>query len=521
MRNVTIWSVSTDILPMISTSDNRRMILRWNLLAGLTSSAVSAVVGLLAVPFYLKYLGVEAYGLVGFYAAAQGFLAILDVGLTPTMNREAARAQTTGHVDEARDLLRSLCTVTWSSSTVIAACFLVSSDYLATHWLESNGLSTDSIRVAVVMFGIVIAVRWPMGVYVGALLGSQRVVWLSSINIAMTIISNGGAVLALHFYNPSIKTFFGWMLLANITWIFLIRFAAWSALGGLNTPARPSLTALRSVWKFSLGMAITGMIGAVLTYSDRLFVSRMLPLEALGRYTIATQLAAVTALFVVPTINVIFPALTRLFLAEDEAGLENAYRNGTKMLAAVLFPMATFLAAFAAPILMLWTGNAGIARDAAPILQLLLLGNALNGVMYFPYSLQMAVGASHLTAIMAAFLLAILVPALYLLTARYGAIGAAAAWALINILYLIAGTPLTHRFYLKGKGLAWLSSDVLVPLLISLLAVVTAAWLLARTNLPPLTQIVLGGLSIPFAIATVVATSPGLTAHVRNILQRR
>ena len=480
---------------------------------------VSAAVALLATPFYLRYLGLEAYGIVGFYAAVQGFLAILDVGFTPTMNREAAKAHATGEMNGARSLLRSLSAVTWSGALAIAVIFFISAHYVATHWLQAKGLSSESIRDAVAMLGFVIAVRWPMGVYTGALLGSQRVVALSTINIVMSIVSSGGAILVLHAYSPTIEAFFGWMLLANIVWMSLIRLAAWRALGGIGG-AKLSMHALRQVWKFSMGMAATGILGAILTYSDRLVVSRMLPLEALGRYAVATQLAAVTALLVMPTVNVVYPALTRLLLSEQAEALEQMYRSGTRMLGAVLFPLATLLGAFAVPILALWTGDAVMAREVAPVLQVLLIGNALNGVMYFPYSLQMAAGASHFTTATAATLLIVLVPALYLLTWRYGAAGAAAAWALTNAIYVIIAT-LTHRFFLRGNGFSWLCGDVLLPLLVAVATVGSAGWLLAKTTLPPALQVGVGSATVLVSVAVVVGMSSGLKVHMRSLLPRR
>jgi hypothetical protein len=56
-----------------------------NYLAGLSNSIWSALVTLAVVPFYLKYLGIEAYGLVGFLVFTQGIVQLLDVGLGPTI----------------------------------------------------------------------------------------------------------------------------------------------------------------------------------------------------------------------------------------------------------------------------------------------------------------------------------------------------------------------------------------------------------------------------------------------------
>ena len=43
------------------------------------------------VPLYIKYMGPEAYGLVGFFAMLQAWFNLLDMGLTPTIARETAR----------------------------------------------------------------------------------------------------------------------------------------------------------------------------------------------------------------------------------------------------------------------------------------------------------------------------------------------------------------------------------------------------------------------------------------------
>ena len=62
-----------------------------NVTVGLASSIGAALLGLAVVPLYLKYLGLEAYGLIGFFATIQALFLILDMGMSPTMNREIAR----------------------------------------------------------------------------------------------------------------------------------------------------------------------------------------------------------------------------------------------------------------------------------------------------------------------------------------------------------------------------------------------------------------------------------------------
>jgi len=50
------------------------MSLRRNVLAGLINSTWTVLLGLAVVPMYLKYLGIEAYGLIVFFMTLQALL---------------------------------------------------------------------------------------------------------------------------------------------------------------------------------------------------------------------------------------------------------------------------------------------------------------------------------------------------------------------------------------------------------------------------------------------------------------
>ena len=67
------------------------MTLKKNLLANYASQIYVTVIGIVMVPLYVRYMGAEAYGLVGFFAMLLVWFNLLDMGLTPTVARETAR----------------------------------------------------------------------------------------------------------------------------------------------------------------------------------------------------------------------------------------------------------------------------------------------------------------------------------------------------------------------------------------------------------------------------------------------
>ena len=67
------------------------MSVKANFIATAASRAYLAVISLVMLPMYIREMGLEAYGLVALFLVLQIWLQLLDLGLTPTMAREAAR----------------------------------------------------------------------------------------------------------------------------------------------------------------------------------------------------------------------------------------------------------------------------------------------------------------------------------------------------------------------------------------------------------------------------------------------
>ena len=154
--------------------------------------------------------------------------------------------------------------------------------------------------------------------------------------------------------------------------------------------------------------------------------------------------------------------------------------------------MAATAAAFSQELLTLWTRDPALAASASTITVMLMIGTAINGAMHFPYALHLASGATSLPLTINAILVTIMVPLTIGLATEFGAMGGAMAWLLLNFLYLLIGTWLTHRTLLRGKGVSWLLNDVAVPAAVSALIVGLSSLGIKAAGLSNVTTIVLG-----------------------------
>src|SRR5437879_8665624 len=90
-----------------------------NVVSNLASNGVVALMSLLFVPVYIHVLGIEAYGLIGFFASIQVVFALLDLGLGADANRQLAKVSVDRQAkDTARQVRRTLEGLHWLSAVV-------------------------------------------------------------------------------------------------------------------------------------------------------------------------------------------------------------------------------------------------------------------------------------------------------------------------------------------------------------------------------------------------------------------
>lgn len=489
-----------------------------NLLAGLANSTWSMIVALAVIPFYIRYLGIEAYGLIGVFTALQSLLMVLDLGLAPAISREVARSSISGSTTATRNLLHTLAVFYWLTAALIASAIAIAAPLVVDHWLNEQQLSRGSLIHALSLMGLVIAARWPSGLYLGALLGAERIALTSAINAVSLTVANIGAVLVLAFYSPTIEAFFLWQMANALAFALVMRWAAWRTLGRSPAP-RLDLNEFRKIWRFSAGMSGVALSAIALTQSDKIILSKVISLRDFGYYALATVVAGVLYRLVTPLFNVIYPRFSNMVAKGDESALRHLYRLATNGFASVFLPVSMGLAVCAKPLIFLWTGDERLAENVAPMITILAIGSALHGLMYFPYALQLAYGFSQMPLIINVILLAASLPLMLILGINYGAIGAAFAWLALHLFYLFLGTWMTHNRLLRGTGRVWLSQDVGIPLSITVAAGLMAFYGLPR-GLDPVALIMAGtGVALLAALGSLLA-SPHKLRDIVDVLSR-
>jgi len=439
------------------------MSIRKNILANYISQIYVTVIGIVMLPVYLRYMGAEAFGLVGFFIMMNAWFQLLDMGLTPTLARETARFRG-GATDAATllGLLRSLEYIFFGVAVAGAAAIFMLSDRISTVWLGVQHLPLAEVTVAVVLMGLIVPVRWVSGLYRGAINGFERQIWLGGFNVLIATPRFVGVLLVFETMGATPTLFFSYQLVVALMEVAGLIFMTYFLMPrrAKGTPRFVSWGALRGVLGFSMTIAFTASVWVFVTQTDKLVLSKLLSLEEYGYFTLAVLVAGGVNVIGAPIAQALLPRLAKLAAEGNEAGVIALYRQTTQLVCVLAAPASMVLAAFAYPVLWAWTGDHHVASQAAPILSLYALGNGLLALSAFPYYLQYAKGNLRLHLIGHALLLVLLIPALLWATWQYGAWGAGCVWVTVNGLYFFGWTPLVHGHLAKGLHWQWLTRDI-------------------------------------------------------------
>ncbi|RJG07900.1 polysaccharide biosynthesis protein [Noviherbaspirillum cavernae] len=446
-----------------------------NVIANYVSQLYSTLIAIAMVPLYVRYMGAEAYGLVGFFAMLQMWFQLLDMGITATITRETARFH--GGAGDALSLRRLLCAlemIFFGIALVGAMALMASAGVIASSWLKVQQLPLTEVRNAIMLMATIVALRWICGLYRGAITGFERFVWLSGFNSA---VATTRFVLVIPFFiyvGASPTEFFSFQLVVAIAETAALMLKTYRLLPRIADGQRLlwQWASLRGVLGFSLSIAFTNSIWVIVTQTDKLLLSKLLPLTDYAYFTLAVLVASGVLVISSPISGALLPRLTKLSAEGDDAGLIRLYRNATQVVGVIAIPPALMLAFFAEQVLWAWTGDADIARKAAPVLSLYALGNGVLALGAFPYYLQFAKGDLKLHLIGNALFVVLLIPAMVWATWRYGIVGAGYAWLCANVVFFLLYVPTVHARFVKGLHLQWLLRDVSVVVLLSVMGCV-------------------------------------------------
>ena len=168
-----------------------------NIIANVIGGSWVVLLNLLVIPFQIRILGAEAYGLIGFMVSLQILLTVLDLGLSKTLNREIA-SDTTEARKFSRALVQTATAIYLGITILISVGLLFSADWLVSRWLRLETISISEAASAIRILAVWVVFYWPATLYNSILTGLQRLDVVNVVRVlTVTLVQGGGIVILL------------------------------------------------------------------------------------------------------------------------------------------------------------------------------------------------------------------------------------------------------------------------------------------------------------------------------------
>ncbi len=389
-------------------------------------------VAFVAIPYVVRGLGPERFGVLSLASALLGYFGIFDLGLGRATTKIVADCL-------ARDDLARLPKVVWTSlwsQALFGLCGTLATlaliPLLVRHFLKIPPDLVAEPRTRVVGLSASLCVVLAGNALRGVLEAAQRFDVVNYVkvpaNTSMFLLPAVGVF--FHLSLPGIV----WLLVGARVGATLAYLAAclrfFPALRGHYLPDR---AALRPLLVYGGWVTVSNLITPLLTYVDRFFIASLVSMSAVGYYSAPYE--AINRAWVVPATlaATLFPAFASLEASGAQGRLEDLCARSLKSLLLLSAPSLLLLAVFAKQILRWWLGPE-FAAQSAVVLQILALGMLINSAALIPFRLLQGVGRPDLTGIFSLVEVVFQASLCWVLVKDFGIPGAAVAVLLRAVL---------------------------------------------------------------------------------------
>lgn len=205
---------------------------------------------------------------------------------------------------------------------------------------------------------------------------------------------------------------------------------------------RFTLAASRDLFGFSGWLLLNNLLGVAILRAPHFFVGRLNGSQALGLYTVGSELAYMPATELIAPVNrVLFPGFARL--TDDAARFRATFIDIIAVIVMIVVPTSIGIAAVAEPMIRVLLGEKWM--EAVPVLQLLAPAGAIVALTSNNVSAYLALGrTAHPPLIMGARIAA-LIAALIWLAPGGGIVGVAQAELIAALVSLLISFPMLLR----------------------------------------------------------------------------
>ncbi len=387
---------------------------------------------LLLTPVFIKYLGFEAYGLVGFFILVQSIMAILEFGMPLALNRAIARLRAfPNNFLIISKTIKSFEYLFIILSLLIIFLIGVPFSVYSISILGVNNLSQSLIKQTVFLIFFQAGIRLILSIYHATLTGFERIIELNKFTILFSSIRLGGAAIFLAFLDFNIAEFYLYQLFIVLIEVIYFRRLCWDY-AELDKKILYNFKHIINESPFILTSFLISFLGVLLSQFDKAIITSKLPLESFGEYSLMVLFGSAIIVLGYPIGSVSFPVFSKFMALGNKEKIIDVFNSYLNLAAVMIFPISGFLFFFIEEFINYYI-KSSVSNHLLEIFPIYLIGAMFASFVPLINGLILSSDNSRDTFWILLFLSVLYVPSLFFLINSFGLFGAAIGFLLIQL----------------------------------------------------------------------------------------
>jgi len=400
-----------------------------NSFINLMGMVIPLLVGVAAIPFAIRGLGKDGFGILSIAWVILSYTVLLDLGLSRATTKFTSERLHQKHKKEIPTILWTAVLLGLGYGILGGAILYFTSPVLATSMLNiPTHYHTETIKVIrYISYGLPLLL---ISISLKGMLGAaQRFDLVNAVQIPIN---------TLNFTVPAFSFFFGIKLSMIILIIVALRILACLMYFylcsqiypiSLKKIELPNKYLFKKMLIFGGWVTITSVISPILVYIDRFFIGSILSISVLTFY--AAPLEAITRLRIIPTaiMNTLFPEFSKSATDVSHERILILIKKSLNMILLIIGTLSIILFFYAKDILTLWLGNEFVLNSTT-IFKLFSISILFNFMALVPFTYLQGADRPDIPAKFHLAELPVYIVAVWFFVHRFGITGAAYAWCL-------------------------------------------------------------------------------------------
>jgi len=401
-------------------------LLKRNSLWNLIGSVAPILLGAITIPYLIRQVGVETFGILTLVWALIGYFSLFDFGLGRALTQQISNKLAAGVVEQLPSLVKTGLLLTVATGVVGGALLAAAANPLGYMWLNVSVTLQEITVSSLLIASLGIPLTTLTTGLRGVLEAHEDFKTVNLLRMLLGFATFGLPVLSVLACGPRLDMMVASLVVARLVVLgahmFLVKKINPRYLqAGLGD--RKDIINLLS---FGGWMTVSNVISPLLVISDRFIISFMLGASVVAYYTVPFEVLIRVLIIPMALTAALFPRFTSLFAIDLQAA-KNLYKKSLKTVAAVMLPICFLIVVSSYWGLKIWLGQ-DFAQNSWNIAAVLAVGVLFNGVAQIPFAALHALGIVRVTALIHLGELILYIPLLFVFMRYFGLLGAAMIW---------------------------------------------------------------------------------------------